>query len=98
MDRSQQELHDILAPQAIVYGLDGSRAYEVVVSKTQAEEARRLLKAAQLKTGKLTLYARNARWRESWLTRLVQWTRRIPFLTALWLSRRRAADQRRSAS
>ena len=94
--RSEQELDNVLAPYGIVYSLDGSRVYEIIVAKAQAEEARDLLKAADLKICKLTPCARNARWRESWFIRLVQWTSRLPFLLVLWwCSRRHAAHQHR---
>ena len=49
--QSEAELERILSGNGIEFGLDGSRAYRVIVSSTQAEKARELLKAAQLKDG-----------------------------------------------
>ena len=52
---SEKELDDVLTPRGIIYGLQGSRAYEIIVPKARAKEARELLAAAWFTLGKVEL-------------------------------------------
>jgi hypothetical protein len=53
--RSEAELDRILSGNGIEFGLDGSRTYKVIVSNTQADKARDLLKSARLKWGEVKI-------------------------------------------
>jgi hypothetical protein len=55
MDLSIQEVDKVLTPRGIIYGLDGSRAYKLIVSKAKAQEAREFLRQARFKIAKVTL-------------------------------------------
>ena len=93
-DRSIQELDDVLRPHGIVYGLDGSRCYQITVARAQAEIAGRLLRRARFKIGKAELYPPYASWPQHavrWVKRLAEGVRRAQFLVRLWLFRRRTA-------
>jgi len=97
-DRSIQELDDVLRPYGIVYGLDGSRAYRIIVARAQAELAGRLLRSTRFKIGKVELYPPYASWPQQavrWIRRLAERVRQARFLVSLWRFRRRAAHGRR---
>ncbi len=53
---SVTELDDVLTPRGIIYGLDGSRCYRIIVSKTRAHETRQLLEDARFRLGQVELY------------------------------------------
>ncbi len=55
MHLSLKELDDVLTPRGIIYGLDGSRDYRIIVPKARAKEVRELLAAARFTLGKLEL-------------------------------------------
>ncbi len=52
---SKKELDDVLTPRGIIYGLNGSRTYWIIVPKARAKEARDLLAAARFTLGKVEL-------------------------------------------
>ncbi len=98
MDQSFQELDNVLTPHGIIYGLDGSRCYQLVVARTQAQLAAQLLRRARFKVGKVELYPPYATWRQQaarWLTWVAEWARGTQFLLRLWFFRRRAIHHRR---
>lgn len=97
METSIQEFDDVLRPHGIIYGLSGSRCYQIEVATAQAEMAANLLRRARLKTGKVELYAPYASWCQQavrWIKRVVERARQAHFLLSLWLFRRRAAHGR----
>jgi hypothetical protein len=97
LDKSIQELDNVLRPHGVVYGLDGSRCYQIVVARAQAQMAARLLRRARFKLGKVELYAPYATWGRKaarWIKRLAERARQTQFLVSLWLFRRRAAHRR----
>ena len=52
MDASLKELTDLLEEAGIVeFGLDGSRAYRIIVRRDQADTAREVLRRSNLKNG-----------------------------------------------
>jgi hypothetical protein len=52
---SEKELDDVLTPHGIIYGLDGSRSYRIIVPKARAREARQLLAEARFRLGEVEL-------------------------------------------
>jgi hypothetical protein len=96
-ERSIQEFDDVLRPHGVIYGLSGSRCYQIEVARAQAAMAASLLRRARFKTGKVELYAPYASWRQQaarWIRRLAERARQAQFLVSLWLFRRRAAHGR----
>ena len=96
-NRSIQELDAVLRPHGIVYGLDGSRSYRIIVARTQAGMAGRLLRRTRFKIGKVELYPPYASWPQQAvrrIKRLAERAQQAQFLVSLWLFRRRAAHGR----
>ena len=94
--RSIQELDDVLRPHGIVYGLHGSRCYQIEVARAQAEIAARLLRKAHFKIGRVYLYGHYAAWRTQaarWILHLVDRARVAQFMVRLWFFRRGARRQ-----
>jgi hypothetical protein len=82
-EKSNQEFDDVLRPHGIIYGLSGSRYYQIEVARAQAESAATLLRRARFKTGKVELYAPYASWRQQavrWMKRLAERARQVQFL------------------
>ena len=55
LDLSTKELDDLLTPRGIIYGLDGLRAYRIIVPRTRVQEVRELVRSTEFKLAKVEL-------------------------------------------